>query len=812
MIYSRQEHCLFLEEELRAQTDQFKQMLDTAASYLLNVREELFISQFVKIENGEMILKFSTNRGVPRKGEYLYCFTTPSRLHLFKEWGKTTYGDLIKAKGFATELVCIWQAPLKDDPKHCLVGFRGVDLEFAEHVDGHPGAFLILGTNVPPSQYISNLQNVVKHNKEERIANLIDGNTETVMSQPISLDSSTNISDFIIAQLSLTNDVILQGPPGTGKTYQIAAICKKLCAQGASVLVTALTNRALMEVAGKEELKELLQEGKIHKTKLSVDEAKELPKLNNVKQLSAEPGQIMLSTFYISSGEATDIIGMPPFDYVIMDEASQALLGMFAAAKLLGKKNLFVGDTNQLTPVIAINEDRVVRRNYHCYANGLDTISGIGLIPSYRLSNTYRLTERSVQFSGLFYNGSLSSKSEARLPFLYNDLADQVAMLLHPQGGPTLLKTDLPLGDKKPMAAMLITTLLVSALLSRREKLHVSVLTFYIEMTKALQRAIYQTIGSHNNLLIDTVSRIQGLTTDIAIYVVPHTSYHRLLDRRLFNVATSRARRHTIIISDKEILSHLDMIDSDVCLFLNKLNTESFYIPLKVNTKGGIEQSRADKSYPNQQIDECIALNEEQKAPLMLSVYKEEKAAEEEEIKAEPKIFEEKSNFIPTETPKVSLKIVGHIDLNKFETKKKKSKISPNQEIATYIIDTNVFVDCPHIISLIGKESSVVLSAKVVDELDKLKIILDQAGKESVQKALKNINREIDERDVQFEVANTRLLPKDFDYRSPDNMILSVALKYKEENPILLTSDNGLQIKAKGLGLSAVSLRNCLKR
>src|SRR3712207_6311624 len=145
---------------------------------------------------------------------------------------------------------------------------------------------------------------------------------------------------------------------------------------------------------------------------------------------------------------------------------------------------------------------------------------------------------------------------------------------------------------------MLITTLLVSALLSRREKLHVSVLTFYIETTKALQRAIYQTIGSHNNLLIDTVSRIQGLTTDIAIYVVPHTSYHRLLDRRLFNVATSRARRHTIIISDKEILEHLDMIDTDVRLFLNKLNTESFYIPLNVNAKGFIEQYRADKSCP----------------------------------------------------------------------------------------------------------------------------------------------------------------------------------------------------------------------
>ena len=591
MIYSRQEHYLFLEDELRAQTDQFKQKLDTAASYLLNVRDELFISQFVKIKKGEMILRFSTKRGLPRKGEYLYCFTTPNHLHRFKEWGKTTYGDLIKAKGFATELVCIWQAALKDDPGHCLVGFRGVDLEFAKHVDGHPGAFLILGPNVPPTQYISNLQHIVKTNRQERIADLIDGNTKPAVSQPISLDNSTSISDFIIAQLKLTNDVILQGPPGTGKTYQIAAICRKLCTQGASVLVTALTNRALMEVAGKDELKELLQEGKIHKTRLSVDEAEELPALDNVKELSAKPGQITLSTFYITSGEAAVTTGITSFGYVIMDEASQALLGMFAVAKLLGGKRLYVGDTNQLAPVITINEDRIVRRNYHFYINGLDSISRVGQIPSYRLSKTYRLTERSAQFTGLFYNGDLASKAKARVPFLYDDLTDRVTMLLHPQGGPTLLKTDLPLGDKKPMAAMVLTSLLVSALLSRRENLHVSVLTFYVETTKALQRAIYQTIGSHNNLLIDTVSRIQGLTTDITIYVIPNTSYRRQLDRRLFNVATSRARRHTIIVSDKEILSHLDMIDTDVCLYLSKLNTESFYIPSGVNARHCIGQS-----------------------------------------------------------------------------------------------------------------------------------------------------------------------------------------------------------------------------
>ena len=63
-----------------------------------------------------------------------------------------------------------------------------------------------------------------------------------------------------------------------------------------------------------------------------------------------------------------------------------------------------------------------------------------------------------------------------------------------------------------------------------------------------------------------------------------------------------------------------------------------------------------------------------------------------------------------------------------------------------------------------------------------------------------------------MEIADLSLLPIDFNKKSPDNMILTVALKYVSENPILLTSDNGLQVKAKGLGITTISLKDFLKR
>ena len=129
-----------------------------------------------------------------------------------------------------------------------------------------------------------------------------------------------------------------------------------------------------------------------------------------------------------------------------------------------------------------------------------------------------------------------------------------------------------------------------------------------------------------------------------------------------------------------------------------------------------------------------------------------------------------------------------------------------------YIIDTNVFVNYPDIISKIDEKYLVVLSAKVIDELDKLKIKLDATGKLNVEKALRNINRAMDKRNIRMELSDVELLPDDFNKKSPDNNILTVALKYKNDNPILLTSDNGLQVKAKGLGISTISLRDFLKR
>jgi len=767
MKYTRQEHNNFLEEELQAQTKAFNQKLNTSATFLLQEREELFVAQFLTFKDGEMILKFSTKRGLPRKGEYLYCFTVPKELRDFRNWGEKTYGDLIKEKGNFTETVCVWQAPSKDkdgniEKDFYIAGFRGVELDFSVNISEAEKMILLLGPNRPPFEYIANLQKIVQNNFSENVSSVLDKDFQTTNWQPSLLDNKNDIPNFILSQLALTDQVVLIGPPGTGKTYQIAKICKRLCEQGKSVLVTSLTNRALIEVVEKPALANLLEAGKVFKTKVSTDEKNEIPQLQQTKEINPQPSNLVLSTFFIASSEATNITDNPPFDYVIVDEASQALLAMFSAAKLLGKKNIWIGDIRQLPPVVAINDDKVSKKNYDFLVDGLKALSDTSSVPIFQLTETYRLPNRGSNYTGLFYNNSLKSKANTDIRLSFPEMPNDINIFFNPQGGSTLIKTDLEVGNKKPTNALEIAKLLVAHLLIVNEKLHISVLSNYIDTVKALQKNIYGSIDNPKNLLIETVARIQGLTTDVTIFVIPNSGYNHSLEKRLFNVATSRAKRHTIIIADTNIISSYPHLDEDVKTYLQKLNDEySFYYSTE---KKLIESKTAEPK--------------------------------------ETQVEEQPQN-------QTGLKVVGKIDLSQFE--KTKKEINKDKE-NIYIIDTNVFVDCPDIISKIDKKYQVVLSAKVIDELDYLKISLTDEQKKNVQKALRLINESIDKRNIKMDTADLSLLPNDFNKKSPDNFILTVALKYKSENPIMLTSDNGLQVKSKGLGITTITLKDFLKQ
>ncbi len=112
-------------------------------------------------------------------------------------------------------------------------------------------------------------------------------------------------------------------------------------------------------------------------------------------------------------------------------------------------------------------------------------------------------------------------------------------------------------------------------------------LSYMVETVKQLQKATIQTAGNHENLLVETLARVQGLTTDVTVFVIPQTVVYRSMETRLFNVATSRAKGYTIIITDKDIRQY--RMSKEVCEYMKKLDEEfSFYLPFE---KGRLQLS-----------------------------------------------------------------------------------------------------------------------------------------------------------------------------------------------------------------------------
>ena len=572
MNIDRKKHWQFLEDELKAETEEFKKTYLTTAISLLKTSQEMYVAQFISFKDGEMIMKFPISRALPRKGDFLVCMVLPPELQDYRNWGDKTYRDLYKTRYNSTECVCIWHSPA-NDPRYSLVGFSKVSVDFANYIKETPNIALTFAPQRPPIDYVMNLQKVVEDKYSKGVASVLDANYQTKDWEPI-LIKQDNVSGFVYSQMTLTDTMILEGPPGTGKTYMIAELCARLCAEGHSVLVTALTNRALMEIAEKPAVKPLLHSHKIFKTNITIDELREIKDLETIKSIAPMPGCLVMSTYFITSGYAADLTVEQPFDYVIMDEASQAILPMFAASRKIGKKNLWVGDNHQLPPIVILNQDRIRFCNYKPLVEGLKLLADNSSSPIYQLTTTYRFGQRSANYTGVFYNDSLVSFESKR----FNDLPSMCKILSN-EGGPTLILTDMPSGDSTPQFATYMVSYIVASILNDSPHKEIAVLSCMKKTTRSLQTAITQKIGSKKNLIVDTVARVQGLTTDITIFFVPDYSYIRTLEPHLFNVATSRAKEHTIIIVDKYVLDCYTL-DKNVRKYLEMLKQEkSIYIP-----------------------------------------------------------------------------------------------------------------------------------------------------------------------------------------------------------------------------------------
>lgn len=750
MIINNTKHINLIQDELIYQTNEFEKLLKKQAAKMF-VENQLYLCRYQGYDEarGNIIVKFDHKIcSAPRKNENLQCFVSSIQDDNVKNWGGLTYENL--RTNVATQFECktVFFTYEKD---HTIVGLSGVKVEDVEKYERN--ALVFLAPTDPPLQYLMNLVDFLKQVKPNTNKTL-ELNIENPTWQPKPLVVDENFVSNIQLDFFENDTIIIQGPPGTGKTYLMALLCEVLLKSDFRILVTALTNRALIELAEKEHLKSSLEQGKVFKSALTADESKnkKIKGIQSFKSLNKQQPPLLLTTYYIMSQIATKAVVDEHFDYIIIEEASQAFLSTIALARKLGKKCIIIGDIKQLEPIFHKEYAPEDTNNYHWMICGLKAISFyLPNAKQYILTNSYRLTENSIKGTNLFYGDVLKSKSDIKLPLDFSNFPN-LKKYLNNYGGASLVRFKLPEGRLPSLECSDFIVKQIDQIKQFNNKAEIAVLAFHKDTIRFLQKEIYSKCVNTENILVETIDRIQGLTTDFCIFFVPIESVPFSLQANRFNVATSRAKLCTLIVSDENIASFYSLIDNNVKRYMLSLNDLLF------------EEEKAETSQPK---DETKTENQ------------------------------------------TGLKVLGKIDLSQFEKPKKEIKKDKEN---IYIIDTNVFVDYPDIISKIDKQYQIVLSAKVIDELDYLKISLTEEQKKNVHKAIKQINESFDKRNLKMDTADLSLLPDDFNKKSPDNFILSVALKYNTENPIMLTSDNALQIKAKGLGITTITLKDFLKQ
>jgi len=738
MMYTRTDYIDFLDAEYNVQLTKYEKLINTKATVLKD-SGKVFVGLFVGFKDDFAVFKVRISNKMPLKNSFWTASCFIGKMGSYKNWENLSWADLREQyQSGCSDAQCVWISK-SDDVSCCLVGIKNITLEFSEILSSQKPV-IAFGPKDPPLRYLSNLKAICLDTTCEAVNKVLDFEMASENQwNPKHVAANDSIKSMILSELQKQDCVAIQGPPGTGKTFKMAGLIASLLESGKSVLATALTNEALRVLAAKDDLKPFLSAGRISKTSLTLEEKRTLPQLetNSDNSCNATSGHLSLATFYIASSWAKEELENPPFDYVIVDEASQALLPMLAASRKLGRRVIWIGDQKQLAPIVIMDEDVVASRGWSQIAKGFDTLCNNLSLPAFMLTESYRLTKRGAAFTGLFYGNELDSVSKT------SSIDTHIAEL-NKQGGPSIINLDMVVGNKNPKNAYSAISDLTSRILAERPKAQIAILAKFNETVEGLQTHFLSVLESGqipDNVRIVTVDKIQGMTVDFTIFLIPNASLGFSLDNGLFNVATSRAQYCTIIVSDKKIL----------------------------------------KNYMSDEVRRYFL-----------------------------KLYDDKVATIEPEKKVVSVGDISVTVLGRIELPEKHFKEIVSGKENVFIIDTNVFVNCPNIISRIGKYK-VIIPTTVLEELDRLKI-KPGIDKKALNQAAKNINLAFQNKYSHMDEGDSSLLPAGFNANKADCLILSVALKYQKENinPILLTSDNLLQSRALGLRISTISLRDFL--
>ena len=488
-------------------------------------------------------------------------------------------------------------------------------------------------------------------------------------------------NDLVLRVKRAQDLFLIIGPPGTGKTSfgMLYNVKEELLSSNSSILLLAYTNRAVDEICGK------LKEEGIDYIRIgleeSCDEAYKDRLLSTIASNTARVSELrekIISTRVIVSTTASinskpQILAMKTFSLCIVDEASQILephlIGILAACvgdePAIGKIVL-IGDEKQLPAVVqqdkktsAVTESML---NDICLTDCRDSLferllRRYGDDPSvtYMLSRQGRMHETIARFSSEYFYNKLEVASERQkenLPQIAEDVKDPIEKMLlskrvmfidadPPKESESKKVNDVEadiiarctlLAYKHEGRANFIPNKTIGIIVPYRNQI-ATIRNAIAKFAKEDKSLTGKDITQLEAISIDTVERFQGSQRKYIIYSFTVQWKYQLkfltdstfvdksgkvVDRKL-NVVITRAEEHLIMVGNSPLLTNVPLFRE----FIDFVYDNDGYIDL-----------RTPKVVPVQPI-------KEERKPVLQS------------------------------PPAIGVKVVGKIDLSKFERKKR---------------------------------------------------------------------------------------------------------------------------------------------
>ena len=341
--------------------------------------------------------------------------------------------------------------------------------------------------------------------------------------------------------LAAADCAFVHGPPGTGKTYTLARIVAALVDRGDTVLISALTNRAVdtaVSAVRDVGVEDIARVGSPYGVGEEVADLYIDPEGGPAEAQRLREATVIAAT---TASAASRLLQTQRVDTVVIDEASQLTEPHALAAIVHGQRFILVGDHRQLPPVV--RADTPLRTSL--FERLIEQYPAAGQM----LTGQYRMAQRIQAFaSEEFYDGQLrpaSGEIAAQAPTELFEADAHVdpalrrrVRVVDPGGTQT--------GNRNPTEAAAVAALVEQYRAVGVAPEAIGVIAPY--------RAQVEEIAGVTDVTVDTVDRFQGSARDVIIISLTATgdlTEPLFADHRRMNVALTRARRALVLVGSR---------------------------------------------------------------------------------------------------------------------------------------------------------------------------------------------------------------------------------------------------------------------